>query len=63
MEVEDKKRKRISIFLIRYPIYKSKKIPRQAPLVIPGVIHKKSEIKCYGLNCEKHEISRKFGKT
>ena len=44
MEVEDKKGKRVSIFLIRYPIYKSEKIPRPALLVIPGVIQKKSKL-------------------
>ena len=45
MEVEDKKGKRVSIFLIRNPIYKSAKILSPALLVIPGVIQKLSENK------------------
>ena len=49
MDARDKRGKRVSIFLIRYPIYKSSKIPRPTLLVIPGVIQKKSENKCYAL--------------
>ena len=35
MEAEAQGQKRVSIFLIRYPVYKSAKIPRPAFLAIP----------------------------
>ena len=52
MEIENKIWKRISIFLIRYPIYKSAKILRPALLVVPRVIEKQSEVNCYVLYLE-----------
>ena len=40
MDARDKRGKMVSIFLIRYPIYKSSKIPRPTLLVIPGELEK-----------------------